>query len=36
MLTQYHDIVNRALVVERGLDERQKIFERTNVERGGY
>ena len=36
MLTVYRDAVNWVLVVERGLDERQKIFERTNVERGGY
>ena len=35
MLTQYRDAVNRMLVIERGLDERQKIFDRTNVKRGG-
>ena len=33
MLTEYRDAVYRALVVERSLDERQKIYERSNGKR---
>ena len=33
MLTQYRDAVNRALVVERGLDERQRFMERSGGKR---
>ena len=35
MLTEYSDAVNQALLVERSLDERQKIFERSNGKRSG-
>ena len=35
MLTKYHDAVNRALVIERSLDEHQKMYERNNGKRGG-
>ena len=35
MLTEYSDAVNRALLVERSLDERQKIFERSKGRRSG-
>ena len=33
MLTEYSDAVNLALLVERSLDEGQKIFERSNGKR---
>jgi hypothetical protein len=35
MLTEYRDAVNRALVVERSLDECQRMSERNNGKRGG-
>ena len=35
MLTEYSDAVNRALLVERSLDERQRMFERNNGKRSG-
>ena len=35
MLTEYRDAVKRALVVERSLDERQKMYKRNNGKRGG-
>ena len=34
-LTEYRAIVNRALVVERGLDDRQWMFEMRTGKRGG-
>ena len=35
MLTEYRDAVNKVLVVERSLDERQKMYERNSGKRGG-
>ena len=35
MLTEYRDVVNRALVIERCFVERQRLFERRNEKRGG-
>ena len=35
MLTQYRDAVNRALVVEQGIDERQRFVDRSSGKRSG-
>ena len=35
MLSEYKDVVNRALVVERCFDDRQRMYERRNEKRGG-
>ena len=35
MLTRYRDAVNSALVVERGIDERQRFMDRSSGKRSG-